>query len=189
MAFYKDLEPCTYFRRRPFRSLLAAGWLSGGEDYAQGEIRPEEKARLCALLPGCWDPFGPNYRGQHTCELCSEARGQRNLFVPADGLIFVAPELVRHYVDAHGYLPPRAFLDAVLACPDMGSASYLSELIRAGGKDFAWHCGLLAPHCPDCGSPLGGVRTRQCRACRIDWYDLDNPRKLGSASASLEPER
>lgn len=181
MTFYRDLAPCTYFRRRPFRTLRAVGWLSAAEDYPRGAMRREERASLAALLAECWDPFGPNYRGQHTCELCSGPRGQRNLFVPGDGLIFVAPELILHYIDEHSYLPPRPFVDGVLACPEMGSGSYLSALIREGGRDLAWHCELLAPQCPDCGNPLGGARIRQCRSCQLDWNDPDNPRRLSTA--------
>lgn len=182
MTFYRDLEPCAYFRRRPFCTLRAVGWLSASEDYPRGEIRPLERERLDALLPACWDPFGPYYRGQHSCEHCSGARGQRNLFVPGEGLVFVAPELILHYIDEHSYLPPRSFVDAMLACPEMGSALYTSALIREGGRDFAWHFQLLEPHCPACGKLLGGALTRQCSSCRIDWNDPDNPREVTPAN-------
>jgi DNA gyrase inhibitor GyrI len=30
------------------------------------------------------------------------------------GLAFVAPTLIYHYVEAHGYFPPEAFIEAVM---------------------------------------------------------------------------
>jgi hypothetical protein len=32
----------------------------------------------------------------------------------ANGITYVAPVLVLHYVIAHGYLPPQEFIDAVI---------------------------------------------------------------------------
>jgi hypothetical protein len=66
----------------------------------------------------------------------SIAKGFSNLFVPGAGLVYVAPELILHYIDAHQYQPPRAFCDAVLACPPMGSAEYLEALRRNASGDF-----------------------------------------------------
>ncbi|WP_457757930.1 DUF7919 family protein [Streptomyces rubiginosohelvolus] len=31
------------------------------------------------------------------------------------GVAYAAPELVAHYVEAHGYLPPIEFMEAVLS--------------------------------------------------------------------------
>ena len=56
------------------------------------------------------------------------ARGTFNLFVPALARVYVAPSLVSHYIDAHGYLPPPAFLDAVQQCPPMRSDAYRAGL-------------------------------------------------------------
>jgi len=32
-----------------------------------------------------------------------------------DGTVFLAPDLVFHYVTEHGYLPPPSFLEALVA--------------------------------------------------------------------------
>jgi hypothetical protein len=57
--------------------------------------------------------------------------GVSNLFVPADGRVFVAPSLIV-YVDAHGYAPPVEFQRAVLKCPPMKSTAYLRQVSAAG---------------------------------------------------------
>jgi hypothetical protein len=40
--------------------------------------------------------------------------------------------LIVHYMNAHGYLPPSEFCDAVMACPPMQSMPYLKALRAAG---------------------------------------------------------
>lgn len=35
--------------------------------------------------------------------------------VMGSGVAYAAPELVAHYVEAHGYLPPADFIEAVLS--------------------------------------------------------------------------
>jgi len=63
--------------------------------------------------------------GFHECEFCSPtgaeklAMGTGELWVPGTGdLIYVAPKLVAHYIEAHGYLPPQEFMEAVVAFQD-----------------------------------------------------------------------
>ena len=91
----------------------------------------------------CNDPWQPSVcAGFHECELCqfeAEARGAANLFIPSDGLIYVGPELIVHYVNAHGYAPPEAFCRAVLACPPMRSVAFLRAIASCGGR------GLVRP--------------------------------------------
>jgi hypothetical protein len=62
-------------------------------------------------------------RGFHLCPWCSMRllravpacpRGSAEIRVVGDGVAYAAPELVAHYVEAHGYLPPDPFVRAVL---------------------------------------------------------------------------
>jgi hypothetical protein len=57
------------------------------------------------------------FGGLHTCEFCGRAHGINNFGVPSGDLLFVAPELVVHYIEEHGYSPPAAFVEAVLRSP------------------------------------------------------------------------
>jgi hypothetical protein len=50
------------------------------------------------------------------------------LSIPA----YVAPELILHYIDQHGYSPPAEFQQAVLDCPTMRSVAYLQAILKLG---------------------------------------------------------
>jgi hypothetical protein len=58
--------------------------------------------------------------------------GFKNVFVPGDAKIYVAPELILHYIDRHGYAPPGEFQQAVLDCPTMRSVAYLRAILKLG---------------------------------------------------------
>jgi hypothetical protein len=57
--------------------------------------------------------------------------GITNVFVPGEGVVYVAPSLVLHYMDSHEYALPESFVAAVRACPPMGTAKYLAAIRRA----------------------------------------------------------
>ena len=94
--------------------------------------------RLCELFRDPWQPFV--CAGRHECNLCrfnAEASAATNLFVPGDGALYVCPELILHYINAHGYAPPEAFCNALLQCPDTRTIDYKRRLIASGWKDAA----------------------------------------------------
>ena len=66
------------------------------------------------------------------CQISS--RSWRNLFVPYDGVIYVAPEGIKHYIACHQYRPPDVFVEAVVNCPPQKSAEYQQLLLECGGK-------------------------------------------------------
>jgi hypothetical protein len=43
--------------------------------------------------------------------------GIGNFGVPSGDLLFVAPEMVVHYIEQHGYRPPAEFVAAVFRSP------------------------------------------------------------------------
>jgi hypothetical protein len=145
MAWYADLTPCTYFRYGPpiTSKLLAVGWLEQGHNYSQAVVDGVVVDKLTQLLGSAWQPGG-GYKGFHTCDFCPGAGrpsvfvrypkviqlGATNVFIPGEGVIYVAPSLILHYIDDHNYAPPAAFCDAVLACPPMGSDDYFNALQR-----------------------------------------------------------
>jgi hypothetical protein len=60
-----------------------------------------------------------------------------NIFIPGDGCVYAAPELIVHYIEEHQYLPPPNFCAAVVACPPMQGAEYFKTLRRNSVGDFA----------------------------------------------------
>jgi hypothetical protein len=136
--WFEDLGRCTYFPADV--PLVAVGWLDFQRPFATGTTDRTVYLALIGLLKNPWQPMVS--AGFHECNLCqfeAEARGVANLFVPADGKIFVCPELIVHYINAHGYKPPENFCAAVLSCPPMRSMQYLKAISSQGGARMIRH--------------------------------------------------
>lgn len=117
--------------------LVTVGWLARDRPYARGSVDPGVYSKLESLLVDPWQPALS--AGFHGCELClytPEKVGSRNLYVPGSSRAFVTPELILHYMNAHGYRPPDEFLEAVVACPPMRSQEYRRALARVGGLEI-----------------------------------------------------
>jgi hypothetical protein len=74
----------------------------------------------------------PTFLAQHAHSVVQV--GVTNVWIPADGFLYVAPSLVLHYIDAHGYSPPFEFQAAVVACPPMRQMDYLKAILKNGPK-------------------------------------------------------
>jgi len=104
------------------------GWLEKSNAYEKGTV----PARfLEKLFWYCASPVNRT-RGLHVCQFCDSKNqpakgvsaeldgeiltlGSAEIRVQgADGTIFAAPDLIFHYVDVHGYLPPESFIRAVM---------------------------------------------------------------------------
>ena len=71
--------------------------------------------------------------GYHDCEICLDLGKKhsdlRNVFIPAkNGVVYLAPGMIVHYIREHDYLPPDDFINAVLNAPEQGSEDFLSML-------------------------------------------------------------
>ncbi|MBK8252213.1 MAG: hypothetical protein IPK82_06040 [Polyangiaceae bacterium] len=66
-------------------------------------------------------------RGFHRCEFCSldevvaekdgvvKLLGSAEVWLPGESVLYAAPNLIVHYIRAHGYQPPAEYLRAVEA--------------------------------------------------------------------------
>lgn len=143
MPHYSDLSPCDYFGPG-VGALTAIGWLAPDKEYSRGSSTPEFFRALVQLLVDPWQPVVT--AGMQRCSFCrftggpaklqydgaTVLLGAANLFIPTEVSVFVAPSMIAHYIDSHGYSPPDEFKKAVLACPPMRSVAYL-RLIRKHG--------------------------------------------------------
>jgi hypothetical protein len=133
MSKYPDLSPYTYTNERsPHRwaggprNIVNVGWLGVGMDYPQGGCPDDVVQKLISLATSPENIM----RGLHYCEFCDiespikvESRegavawlGTGEIHVPSsEGLIYSAPTLVVHYIQAHRYLPPQPFCGAVIS--------------------------------------------------------------------------
>ena len=121
--------------------LIAMGWLDPAIPYGQGDVPAEFVDGLRSI---CRHPLRMT-RGRHPCYFCPAAHGASILtwvrheagdYVVghaeirvrgASGTRYAAPDLVIHYVEAHGYRPSDDFIAGVLA------ASTPQRLPQAGG--------------------------------------------------------
>src|SRR5690349_1490676 len=81
----------------------AIGWLSSDHPYNRGTAPDDFVARLREFARLSGDStialdFGA-FGGYHVCEFCQEFSGGGNFGVPYGHVLFVAPDMVSHYVE------------------------------------------------------------------------------------------
>ena len=136
MSYFPDSGPCDYFDGRP--GLVAVGWLEAGFEFPVGDVSAASLEKLEVLLHTSWQETWTSFLGWHECSLCNQARGSKNLFITGISCVYVAPELILHYIKAHGYKPPGDFLQAVEECPPQDSQNYFLALRSAGLDPTNW---------------------------------------------------
>ena len=118
LAHFADLSPHTYSTVAQRDSVLNVGWLCSSEPYETGVTSEAFHDALAELVAR---PV-ILHRGAHMCNLanCTDrttGNGQIRV-LGNDGIWYSAPTLVHHYVTHHDYMPPDAFISAVLHGPD-----------------------------------------------------------------------
>lgn len=133
--FYEDLSKYTYFDDeafedsestgwvcfRPQYTRLNVGWLEADQPYATGSV----PGGLTEKLEAVRQVLRVNLcRGYHECGFCFQTaveEGNGEIRIPGEpGIAYAAPVMITHYITAHSYRPPQAFIDAVLAV-DIGA--------------------------------------------------------------------
>jgi len=134
MSYFPDMDTVTMGAAGPH--VRAIGWLDLDHPFPVGEPRKQFLGRLQQFVEASRashvsQMFGL-FLGGHECEFCDEAGagGMLNCGVPDGDVIFVAPELVVHYLSRHHYLPPEEFVTAVMRCPMPGTIAYQMALLR-----------------------------------------------------------
>jgi hypothetical protein len=139
MAWFADLSPCLYFGEEYASFLRAVGWLERDHAFTAGTVDVLIYRRLRELAQSPWEPGV--FLGHHGCQLCHyepATYGTKNLFVPGDGVVYVCPELIAHYMNAHAYAPPPEFCKAVLACPEMSTKEYFKAMLNGGARSMVF---------------------------------------------------
>ena len=114
LTHFADLSPHTYSAVADGNTVLNVGWLCGAEPHDTGHTSSAFRDALAELV------MRPVilHRGVHSCTLadCNDRKtgnGQIRV-LGRDGIWYSAPTLIHHYVTHHNYLPPAAFVSAVL---------------------------------------------------------------------------
>jgi len=131
--YYDDLSP---YRRVSGTEGLNIGWLEVGRDYPKGQVSSAFLEALFVMLADRQNHRNVT-RGYHQCHFCDRFSwkdlkiersgrtallGDAEIHVLCGTQLYVAPTLVYHYIESHGYLPPKAFVDAVLRLSGSNSA-------------------------------------------------------------------
>src|SRR5262249_46536575 len=119
----------------------AVGWLSVEHEFTKGAVTRPALDALRTLVSEGYCPVA--LAGPHTCEVCCRVHDSANVLVPSGDVLFAAPAMVTHYIEAHGYKPPDAFIEAVLACPVPPEPVYYDALRPFGNvwshSDDEWN--------------------------------------------------
>lgn len=121
MTWFEDLTTYSFLRSGVSRGgppTLNVGWLERGRSFPIGRPAAAFVERLYELVEHA--PVNLT-RGMHRCDLCLDDLGEAHPWghaeirvTASDGIRFAAPTLIHHYVSAHAYEPPQAFVEAVL---------------------------------------------------------------------------
>jgi hypothetical protein len=138
------------------------GWLDGPQPLSQKTVSAEDIALLEQLVLHTWKP-PIRAGGWHDCTVCprkpkdgpfmrdidgeSTLLGTTEIYVPDGDIMYSAPNLILHYIEDHGYVPPGPFLIAVRRV-DPTSPQYLQDCQRISDKAMAEHRARPAPAKP-----------------------------------------
>jgi hypothetical protein len=128
MSYFPDLGREMMKALASGEHVRAIGWLNPDHPYTRGEVDAAFLERLKRFVAQCGASgkalcFG-SYGGWHCCEFCRQVKGSNNFGVPAGETLYIAPEMVGHYIEAHGYCPPAEFVAAVMRSPLPQSEEY-----------------------------------------------------------------
>jgi hypothetical protein len=126
MSWFPDLGTVTMIVSG--EHVRAIGWLSHEHPFPVGNVPIEFLGRLQCFASTWGDSIDaldwPIFCGGHDCELCGGSWMSGNFGVPYGDLLFVAPEMIAHYVQAHHYRPPAQFITALMESPLPGTDEY-----------------------------------------------------------------
>lgn len=141
MTYFPDLDTYSYVWSGP--NVRAVGWLSAEHEFTRGAIDRESLAVLREHVATAYEIMIS--MGVHRCEFCDRERGSKNLMIPTESVVYIAPGMITHYIEVHGYQPPAEFLTALMKCPRQNSPEYLRLMsnIQSSPISFTFGGGQL----------------------------------------------
>lgn len=105
--------------------ICAVGWLDKHHSYPKGPVPNSFLETLKRHIQTAWQPVVS--AGLYECSFCEVGQtwgAGGNVWIPAPKVVYIAPEMITHYIETHDYQPPDEFIEAVLACPVQDSVEY-----------------------------------------------------------------
>jgi len=128
--YYEDLSSYCYYLKTPVSIVKNVGWLESDTPYNTGVVDRNFLPRFAMIILGSdvIDTEVNRIRSVHPCALADcdvqEIRedgdraclGAAEIWVPStkEGEFFAAPSMIYHYIEKHGYLPPKEYISAVM---------------------------------------------------------------------------
>jgi hypothetical protein len=115
--FFKDLSSADHSGSYGMKNALHVGWLEPTEEKPTIGSPPDGfldmLKRICVYKNNA-----QAHRGFHCCPFCEQAVGSTAFVISSvsGDVQYYFPVLIVHYVSEHGYLPPKEFIEAVMAC-------------------------------------------------------------------------
>lgn len=109
---YEDLTPYEYQGYIDDKH-LNVGWLGDDPKRVPVSTSPATFCRKLRYACGKTNLLRNRCMGVHVCPFCGEYKGNGEVWVRGDnGIVYIAPQMIGHYVEAHGYSPPQEFKHA-----------------------------------------------------------------------------
>lgn len=125
LMYFEDLSFYTTPSGRVVPQALNVGWLDRLHPFDHGNFDRDLLQRLTVLA---LHKPSRRTRGYHQCGFCTEYPiavrdgdhlrhlGSAEIWIPrGPDEFFASPNMLPHYIDAHGYRPPEAFITALRA--------------------------------------------------------------------------
>ncbi|MDT0532138.1 hypothetical protein RM555_24375 [Micromonospora sp. DSM 115977] len=138
---YLDLSPYDYLGfPLPMRTV---GWLGRRYGVQCASMAPMAGAEL-EQLKAISRRLASRTLGWHDCDFCGafEGNGEYHYYLP-DGEIYAAPMMILHYVEEHGYRPPRELRDGLQAAGQLRwdrRAERLHSVLLDQSEELEFRC-------------------------------------------------
>jgi len=106
MSYYPDLSnECDLACGDDVRAI---GWLGEKHSFTTGAADAEFRLTLRRHIAERWTIVVA--AGMHNCEFCLRFADAGNLIIPTENFVYIAPEMISHYIEDHHYQPPAVFI-------------------------------------------------------------------------------
>ena len=144
--WFEDLSEWDFFGRKLSKKLfgeeystipIAIGWLEKGKPYTTGKSPKILVEKLYEFIKT--REITHAFLGVHECDLCNvkllperlniiDGLGSKTTFVTHKDKVYIFPDLIVHYINAHSYLPPTEFIEAVLNSKPQETMEYFKQI-------------------------------------------------------------
>ncbi len=129
--YFEDMSSYCYYLKTALSNVKNVGWLERSKPYNTGDVDGDFLPRLSNIILGndVIDTQVNKMRSVHPCSLSScylqeikegerkACLGAAEIWIPSieNDDFFASPSMVYHYIEKHGYLPPKEFISAVMS--------------------------------------------------------------------------